>query len=175
MRPMKRLLLCCILIVTLLTACNQTPTPNDFPPAPPTNTVTMPTQVSETDTPSAPSPAPSAAEDVSQFAPQASDSSMMRGDLTIEGSALSLTQSQQVILDITYRKPTPCFQLRVEVAKPDAQGNIQVNAYAVAEKDKACTLMALATPLHDSLNLGNFPSGHYSLWLNGTKVGEFNS
>jgi hypothetical protein len=63
----------------------------------------------------------------------------------------------------------------VEVSQPDAQNRINVTAYAVAEKDKACTLMALATPLQANLNLGSFLQGHYSLWLNGDQVSEFDS
>jgi len=35
--------------------------------------------------------------------------------------------------------------------------------------------MALATPLRASLNLGSFPYGHYSVWLNAVKAGEFDS
>jgi hypothetical protein len=61
------------------------------------------------------------------------------------------------------------------VSQPDAQNRIDVNAYAVAEKNKACTLMALATPLQASLDLGSFPQGQYSVWLNGKQVGEFAS
>jgi hypothetical protein len=111
------------------------------------------------------------------YAPQAADSSMMRGDLTIESSSLTVTKGTppQVTLDFAYRQPTPCFQLRMEVSLPDAQGRININAYAVADKDKACTLMALATPLQASLDLGAFPHGHYSVWLNGVKVDEFDS
>ena len=122
-------------------------------------------------------PAPAALQFDNPYAPQASDSSMMRGDVTIDSSSLSLTKSMppQVTLNFAYFQPTPCFQLRVEVSGPDAQNRIDVTAYAVAEKDKPCTLMALSTPLKASLNFGSFPSGHYSLWLNGVKVDEFDS
>ena len=111
------------------------------------------------------------------YAPQAGDSSLLRGEVTIDSSALSLTKSAppQVTLSFAYFQPTPCYQLRVEVSAPDAQNRVNVTAYAVAEKDKPCTLMALATPLQASLNLGSFPTGHYSVWLNGVQVDEFNS
>ena len=111
------------------------------------------------------------------YAPQAGDSELMRGEITIDSASLSLTKSQppQVMLNFAYFQPTPCYQLRVEVSGPDAQNRIDVTAYAVAEKDKPCTLMPLATPLQASLNLGSFPSGHYSVWLNGSQVGEFDS
>ena len=122
-------------------------------------------------------PKPSALQFDNPYAPQASDSSMMRGEVNIDSSSLSLTESipPQVTLNFAYFQPTPCFQLRVEVSGPDAQNRIDVTAYAVAEKDKPCTLMALSTTLQASLNFGSFPSGHYSLWLNGLKVDEFDS
>ncbi len=111
------------------------------------------------------------------YAVQASDGSMMRGDVRIASSSIKLAESQpvQVMLDFAYFPTTPCYSLRVETSQPDAQKRINVTAYGVAEKDKACTLMALATPLQASLNLGTFPKGHYSVWLNGAKVGEFDS
>ncbi len=101
----------------------------------------------------------------------------MRGEVTIDSASLSLagTKPERVTLSFAYFPPTPCYQLRVEVSQPDAQNRIDVSAYGVAEKDKACTLMALATPLQASLDLGSFPQGHYSLWLNGVQVGEFDA
>jgi hypothetical protein len=111
------------------------------------------------------------------YAPQVGDNVMRRNDITVDSAALSLAKSQppQVMLNFAYFQPTPCNQLRVEIAQPDSKNRIDITAYAVAEKDKPCALMALATPLQASLNLGSFPSGHYSLWLNGVKVDEFDS
>lgn len=111
------------------------------------------------------------------YAPQVGDAAMMRGAVRIDSSALRIAESMppQITLDFAYFQPTPCYHLRVEVSQPDAQGRIDVQAYAVAEKDKPCSLMALATPLQASLPLGSFPSGHYSVWLNGVKVSSFDS
>ena len=111
------------------------------------------------------------------YAVQPDDTAMMRGDVRIDSASLALAESNpvQVMLNFAYFPPTPCFSLRVETSQPNAQKRINVSAYAVAERDKACTLMALATPLQANLNLGTFPKGHYSLWLNEAKVGEFDS
>ena len=111
------------------------------------------------------------------YAPQASDNAMMSDTIRIDSAALNLAKSQppQVTLNFAYFQPTPCCQLRVEISQPDSQNRVNISAYAVAEKDKPCALMALATPLQASLNLGSFPSGHYSLWLNDVKVDEFDS
>jgi hypothetical protein len=111
------------------------------------------------------------------YVPQAGDKEMQRDNITIDSSSLSLAKSlpPQVMLSFAYFPPTPCHELRVEVSKPDLQNQINVNTYTVVKKDTACVLMALATPLQASLNLGSFPSGHYSLLLNGAVVGEFDS
>ena len=111
------------------------------------------------------------------YAPQPGDSELMVGDITVDSSSVALAKSQppQVMVNFAYFQPIPCYQLRVEVSGPDGQNQISLKAYAVAEKDKPCTLMALATPLQASLNLGSFPGGHYTITLNGDQIGEFDS
>ncbi len=111
------------------------------------------------------------------YASQPGDSDLMAGDITVNSSSVFMAKSQppQLMVNFAYFQPTPCYQLRVEISGPDDQNQISLKAYAVAEKDKACTLMALATPLEASLNLGSLPSGHYSVSLNGDQIGEFDS
>lgn len=111
------------------------------------------------------------------YAPQAADSDLMAGDITVDSSSVFLAESQppQLMVNFAYFQPTPCHQLRVEISGLDSENHINLKAYAVAEKDKPCALMALATPLQASLNLGSFPSGHYFVVLNGNQIGEFDS
>ena len=111
------------------------------------------------------------------YAPQPGDSDLMYGDITIDSMSVFLTKSQppQAMANFDYFQPTPCYQLRVEVNGPDEQNHINLKGYAVAEKDKPCNLMALATPLQASLNLGSFPKGHYTVFLNDNQIGEFDS
>jgi len=108
------------------------------------------------------------------YAPQPGDSNLMTGDIKVDSASVSLAESQppQVMVQINYFQPTPCYQLRVEASGPDAQNQINLKAYAVAEKNKPCTLMALSTPLQASLNLGNLLKGHYTILLNGSQIGE---
>ncbi len=108
------------------------------------------------------------------YAPQPGDRNLMVGDLKIESSSVSLVDSQ-VMVNFAYRPPTPCYHLRVEVMGPNAQNQINLKAYGVAEKNKACTLMPLATPLQASLNLGSAPRGQYTVFLNGNQIGAFSS
>ncbi len=98
----------------------------------------------------------------------------MIGDLRIESGSVSLVDSQ-VMVKFAYRPPTPCYHLRVEVMGPNAQNQINLKAYGVAEKNKACTLMPLATPLQASLDLGSAPKGQYTVFLNGNQIGGFSS
>jgi len=111
------------------------------------------------------------------YAPQTGDSDLMVGDITIDSASVALAESQppQVMVNFAYFQPTPCYQLRVEVSEPNDQNQINLKGYAVAEKDKPCTLMALATPLQASLNLGSFSKGHYAVLLNGSQIGEFDT
>jgi hypothetical protein len=98
----------------------------------------------------------------------------MAGEIKVDSASVFLAESQppQMMVQINYFQPTPCYQLRIEASGPDAQNQINLKGYAVAEKDKPCTLMALATPLQASLNLGSLPKGHYTILLNGNQIGE---
>lgn len=111
------------------------------------------------------------------YAPQSGDSNLMAGDINVDSASVFMAKSQppQLMVNFGYFQPTPCYQLRVEVSGPDEQKQISLKAYAVAEKDKPCALMALATPLQASLNLGSLPKGHYTVVLNGDQIGEFDS
>jgi len=148
------------LMLLLLTACGAAPTPVLPQVLPAATQVTQATQGMQGNNP---------------YAPQPGDEAMMRGDVTIDSASLMRTESAppQMLLNFSYFQPTPCHQLRIEVTPPDAQNRINLTAYALAEKDKPCNLMPLATPLPASLELGTFPAGHYSVWLNGAMVGEF--
>jgi len=102
---------------------------------------------------------------------------MIRGEVRIDSASLGLAQSQppQEILNFDYFQPTICYKLRVEVSQPDAQNIIKLNAYAVTEKDKACAMIPVSTPLKASLNIGSYPKGHYSVWVNDIKAGRIAS
>ena len=107
------------------------------------------------------------------YAPQPGDRDLMAGDIKVDSASIFLAESQppQLMVQINYFPPTPCYQLRVETSGPNVQNQIDLKAYAVAEKDKPCTLMALATLQQASLNLGSLPKGHYTILLNGDQVG----
>lgn len=124
-----------------------------------------------------PKPTPFTLQFNNPYAPQPGDNNLMAGDIKIDSSSVFLAESQppQVMVNFAYFLPTPCYQLRVEPSGPDAQNQIHLKAYAVAEKDKPCALMPLATPLQANLNLGSLPKGHYTVFLNGDQIGGFDS
>jgi len=102
---------------------------------------------------------------------------MARGDAEIVSASVLMAESfpPQISVSLAYRLPTPCYQLRVSISQPDSQNRIQLEIYGVAFKDKPCNLMALLMPQETNISLGSFPAGHYSVWVNGVQVGEFNS
>ena len=111
------------------------------------------------------------------YVPQAGDGDLVAGDITVDSSSIFIAESQppQLIINFSYFQPTPCHQLRVEVSEPDDKNQINLKAYAVAEKDTPCALTALAIPLPASLSIGNLPDGHYIVFLNGNQIGEFDA
>jgi len=111
--------------------------------------------------------------ETSSFSPQPGDETMNRGEVEIV-SVVFLT-SPGVSVSFSYRLPTPCYQLRVGISQPDSQNRIQLEIYAVTPKDKPCNLMALSTPQETTISLGSLPAGHYSAWINGQQVGEFDA
>ncbi len=119
-----------------------------------------------------PSATPAPVQANNPYAPQAGDSSLSADTATYE-STVSTQTGKDVQLDLAYRLPNPCHQVRIVVSTPDANGRINLKLYSVFEAGKPCTLMALATPLHAQLDLGSFPKGHYTVYVNDTKAVEF--
>jgi hypothetical protein len=106
------------------------------------------------------------------YAPQSGDGTQMRGEAEIASASIQADGSN-VLIQLAYRLPTPCYKLRVTASGPDSQNKISLEAYGVAPKDKPCSLMALSTPQQASLSLGSLPAGHYRAWVNGSQAGEF--
>jgi hypothetical protein len=79
----------------------------------------------------------------------------------------------QISLSMSGNLPTPCNELRVQAGEPDEKNNIQVEAYSVADPNMMCT--QVLKPFQASIDLGTFPSGHYSVYVNGELAGEFDS
>ena len=109
------------------------------------------------------------------YAPQPGDSALIRGNVFIQETDLLIRESfpPQIALTLSGELPTPCHQLRVQAEEPDADNRINVEVYSVVNPDLAC--IQVVEPFEANISLGTYPSGHYSVWVNGEMVGEFDS
>jgi len=111
----------------------------------------------------------------SAYLPQREDGNLTQGDVFIDSSDLLIMESYpiQVMLTLQGSLPTPCNQLRVVARPPDKENRIQVNVYSVVDPEQVC--VQVLEPFEANIGLGSFPSGHYSVWVNGEMVGEFDA
>jgi hypothetical protein len=109
------------------------------------------------------------------YAPQPSDTSMIHGTVFLDSTELLTLESSplQFTLHLTGNLPTPCDQLRVAVNPPDTDNKIVVDVYSVSAPDKVCA--QVLAPFDTNISLGSFPTGTYTLWINGEMVAEFQS
>lgn len=109
------------------------------------------------------------------FSPRPGDEKLTRGSVFINETSLVIRESYppQISLSIKGDLPTPCHQLRAAIAGPDQENKIMVDAYSVVDSTKACA--QVLEPFEEYIDLGTFPSGHYSVWVNGELAGEFDS
>jgi hypothetical protein len=104
--------------------------------------------------------------------PQASDENLQRGEAFIDEMDILVMESYppQYTLTLQGTLPTPCHQLRVEVAPPDSKNVIQVNAYSVVDPSVICT--QVLSPFEASVPLQGLPSGKYTVVVNGKEAGS---
>jgi hypothetical protein len=152
-----------LVLLLLLTACSSIPGAAD-PPSPDTAVTSppedhMPTREPQTD----------------PYAPGPDDAQFTRGEVFINEASLLIRESYppQISLAISGDLPTPCHELRAVVAAPDPEGKIIVDLYSVVDPTMLCT--QVLKPFDAQIELGTFPSGHYSVWVKGELAGEFDS
>jgi len=154
------------LVVILVTSCAPAPKPTSEPGIlPPDTAVTSPPQDDMTTNEPTENP----------FSPQPGDSKLTRGNVFPQESSLVIRESYppQISLNLSGDLPTPCHQLRAEVSAPDTDNKINVDVYSVVDPNQVC--IQVLEPFEESIDLGTFPSGHYSVWVNGESVGEFDA
>ena len=156
---MKHLIILSLIFV-LLTACAPTPSPDESVTAVPSE---FPVR-----TPSSP---------VSEnpYAPQPSDDKLTRGSAFMNSADLLLMESFpiQVAMILRGNLPTPCHNLRVIINPPDGDNNIDVATYSVSDPSAICAQVLQS--FDASIPLGSFPTGHYTVSVNGERVGEFDA
>lgn len=111
------------------------------------------------------------------YAPAPEDEALTRGDatVTLKDSKVIPSKSSpvQIKLHLTGTLPNPCYHLRVNPAQPDAKNQIQVDVYSVVDPKAVCTDVIQEFTVE--IPLGSFPSGHYSVLINGKLLGEFDA
>jgi hypothetical protein len=121
------------------------------------------------------SDAPTAPMKFDNTIPRPQDKDLLQQNAYITSTDLLTMESfpLQFTLVINGDLPTPCNQLRVDVKEPDAENKIVVDVYSVIAADMMCT--EVLQPFSENVSLGSFPTGHYTLWINGEKVAEFDA
>ena len=117
-------------------------------------------------------PTPTGEAPRSPLDPIPGEADMVRGSVFIDSREILILESfpVQVMLNLKGSLPTPCHQLRAETSGPDEQNRIQVEVYSLSDPEEVC--IQIIEPFETGLNLGSFPSGTYSVWVNGEMVGE---
>ena len=109
------------------------------------------------------------------YVPRPGDTTLSRAEIYLDSSSIVSQGSNpvQFFLSIKGNLPTPCNQLRVLVNAPDSQNRIMLEVYSVADPNRMCT--QILKPFEQMISLGSFPDGHYTIYINGKQVGEFDA
>ena len=109
------------------------------------------------------------------LAPKPGDENLTRGNVFIEEYGLMIRESfpPQVSLAFSGNLATPCHELRAVVSEPDEENKIIVDVYSVVDPNMICT--QVLKPFQANMDLGTFPTGHYTVWISGEMAGEFDT
>jgi hypothetical protein len=126
-------------------------------------------------------PAPSTPESAtpavppSGYEPQPGDDKLTRDKVSLEfensGLELSNGSPLQVNLKLVGTLSDPCHQLRVVVTPDNASNKIDVVVYSVYDQNTVCIMVI--EPFNVTIPLGTYASGHFTVYVNGTLVGDF--
>jgi hypothetical protein len=155
-----------LFLVLLVPACAPHPTPIEEPGTlPPDTAVTSPPLDNM----------PTNEPRVNPFSPKPGDANLTRGNVYVYEKSLVIRERYppQISLSIHGDLPTPCHKLRVEIASSAPENKILVDIYSVVDPNMACT--QVLESFEEFIDLGTFPSGQYSVWVNGELAGEFDS
>ena len=178
-RPSHQLLAGFAALALLLAACAPpaaAPQPTERPP---TATPALPATPAPTDDPdqavTSPPDLGTAEPDpvLPPWAPQPGDDALERGPVYLDINEVLLLESYpvQVQLRLEGSRPTPCHHLRVAVAPPDKRNQIVVEVYTLTDPGQVCTQQL--APFTESIGLGSYPAGTYTVLVNGAQAAEF--
>jgi inhibitor of cysteine peptidase len=178
---MKRLIPL-LLAVILLAACAPRASDSNQPANDPHQPISNSEQPANNDSPVGDPNQPTSSDDpviipqkLDNTIPRPADKELLRGNAYVESTDLLTMESYplQFTLVVSGNLPTPCNQLRVDVQPPDAEHKIVVDVYSIVPPDKMCA--EVLQPFSVNVPLGSFASGHYTVWVNGEQVAEFDA
>ena len=107
------------------------------------------------------------------YAPQPGDSALTRDTAYVEQAEVLQLESLpvQYVVSLSGNLPTPCHQLRITTAPPDAQGKIMLEVYSVVDPNRVCAMVLKS--FEANVPLGALPAGDYTLFVNGEQMAEF--
>ena len=113
----------------------------------------------------------------SGYEPLPGDANLTRGQVFLElgSSQLFIMESLpiQVTAILNGNLPDPCHQLRVAVTAADTNNRINLEVYTLADPSVVCT--TVLEPFAATIPLGSYSGGHFSVYVNGELLGEFDS
>jgi hypothetical protein len=111
------------------------------------------------------------------YDPQPGDASLKRDKvfMDMENSSLLIMESYpiQVRASLVGSLSDPCHQLRIVVTPAEAVNQINLEVYSVFDPNKAC--ITVIQPFNVSIPLGSYKDGHFSVYVNGELLGEFDA
>lgn len=113
----------------------------------------------------------------SGYEPQAGDDKLTRDQvfLEVENSDLTIMESLpvQVSVILNGNLSDPCHQLRVVVTPDHTKKQINLEVYSVFDSSKMCIMVI--QPFSATIPLGSYSGGHYTVYVNGQSIGEFDA
>ncbi len=109
------------------------------------------------------------------YAPRVGDDALARGNAFIDSADILIMESNppQFAVVLKGGLPTPCNELRVVYNPPNAENKIELEVYSVVDPGAICA--QVVQPFEQNISLGSFSSGHYTVWVNGEQVAEFDA
>lgn len=110
-----------------------------------------------------------------EYVPSPEDNILTRGEVFFDSKSLATLESYppQFMLQLQGNLPTPCHQLRIVANPPDTDNKVVVDVYSVVNPGEIC--IQVLVPFEVNYPLGSYPTGKYTLWVNGEMIAEFQS
>lgn len=109
------------------------------------------------------------------YGAQPGDENLTRAEVNIDLEQSQIftsdTQPRLVSVILQGELPTPCYQLRIVMTPADSENKINLEVYSLYDPQTMCT--EVIQPFNVTYPLGSFTGDHYSVYVNGQLLGEF--